>query len=152
MSLTGYKRVAPDKVNIINLATGSIVISLRLAPLGNPDLHQQYVDNVVEIVERYIAYHNSPNCMVSVRNTVFSSIGTVANGNQTNIVVKATGTIIAVVIPYGGNSLFDLSLINGVAHASEVYIASIGRYQKSLATDKVMANRQQALHKIMRRN
>lgn len=151
MSLAGYKRVAPNQVNIINLATGTIVASLKLSPLGNSDLHKRYVDNVVDVVDRFISYHNSPNCIVSIRNTVFSSIGAVANGNSTNIVIKATSTIAAVVYPYGGNSLFDLSLVNGVAHASDVYMASIERYQKSLATDKVMANRQQAVKKIMRR-
>lgn len=150
MSLARVVRVG-DKVNIVNTATGNPVVCLRLSPLGNPDIHQQYVENMVEVVERYISYHNNPKCTVSVRNTVFSSICTVANGNQTNIVIKATGAIAAVVYPYGGNSLFDLSLINGVAYASEVYLSAIERFQRLQASKKVMENRPQTVHNLMRR-
>lgn len=151
MSLARIQRVNIDKVNIVNTATGNPVVCLRLSPLGNSDLHKRYVDNVVDVVDRFISYHNSPNCIVSIRNTVFSSICTVANGNSTNIVIKATGAIAAVVYPYGGNSLFDLSLINGVAYASEVYLSAIERFRRLQASKKVMENRPQTVHNLMRR-
>lgn len=152
MGLAGAKIVAPNVVSVINMATGDTMVSLRLAPGATPMLNNQYVDNVVDTVGRYLGYINKPNCQVSVYHAVFTGVGIVQSGNGIkNVVIKATGQPVAIINFYNVDPLFNLALETGVAHASEAYIAGIERIQKAQASGRVMQNRRQTVNKLMRR-
>ena len=152
-NLANYKMVAPGAINVINLSNGDIMASLRLSSFASDKLNRQYVENVTNTVENYLSYINKPNCQVSIWHTIFSSVGIAPTGNNgcKVVTIKATGTPLASINFYNVDGLFNLSLENGVAHACEVYMAGIERYQKSLATDKVMENRRQTVRNLMRR-
>lgn len=152
-SLAGYKRVAPNQVNIYNMATGDIMATLCLSPIATDKLNKQYIESVTDTVEKYLSYINKPNCTVSVWHSVLSSVGIVpAGGNGRKIVtIKATGTPLANINLYNVDVLFNMALETNVAHASEVYLSAIERLQKAQASKAIMANRQQAVKKIMRR-
>lgn len=148
MRLAEYKVTNNNKVDIFITATGDKIASLELHSMGNQQLDKKFVESVVDVTEKHIAYYNNPNCNVSIRNKMFSVIGTVANGNYTNVVIKATGTVVAVIRPIGGNCLFNLSLVNGIAYASDVYMADIRRYQNKASATK---NRQQTVTKKVKK-
>ena len=149
-NLASAKIVAPGVVDIINMATGDKMVSLRLAPGAASVLNNQYVDSVIDTVDKYLGYINKPNCQVSIYHAVFTGVGIVQTGNGIkNVVIKATGLAVAIINFYNVDPLFNLSLETGVAHASELYIAGIGRVQKAQASSKVLQNRRQAVRKIM---
>lgn len=153
MRLAEYKVTNNNKVDIFITATGDKIASLELHSMGNQQLDKKFVESVVDVTEKHIAYYNKPKCKVEIwnGNAMFSIIGTVADGNYTKVVIKATGAVVAVARPIGGNYLFDLSLVYGIAHATEVYIEDIRRYQKSLALASATKNRQQTVTKKVKK-
>lgn len=124
-SLADYIRDG-RKVKIINMATGETIVQLVLSPYADDILNVPYIENVCDVVEKYIGYLNKSDCNVGIHYKNFTAIGVYDSGNSVKTVrIKSTGEVLAVVKFYPTVDIFNLSLQYGVAYAVEKYHTSV---------------------------
>lgn len=124
-SLADYVRDG-RKVNIVNMGNGETIVQLVLTPYTDDSLNEPYIENVCEVVEKYIGYLNKNDCNVGIHYKNFTVIGVYGSGSDVKTIrIKSTGEVLAVVKFYPTVDIFNLSLQYGVAYAVEKYYTSV---------------------------
>lgn len=124
-SLANYVRDG-RKVNIVNMGNGETIVQLVLTPYTDDSLNEPYIENVCEVVEKYLTYINKSDCNVGIHYKNFTVIGVYASGSDVKTIrIKSTGEVLALVKSYPTVNIFNIALEYGVANAAEKYYTSV---------------------------
>ena len=140
-SLANYVR-GGRKVNIVNMANGETIVQLVLSPYADDSLNEPYIENVCEVVEKYLTYINKSDCNVGIHYKNFTAIGVYGSGSDVKTIrIKSNGEVLAVVKFYPTVDIFNLSLQYGVANAVEKYYTSVKKYIDKTKKESVRKRR-----------
>lgn len=124
-SLANYVRDG-RKVNIVNMGNGETIVQLVLTPYTDDSLNEPYIENVCEVVEKYLTYINKSDCNVGIHYKNFTAIGVYGSGSDVKTIrIKSTSEILALVKSYPTVNIFNIALEYGVANAVEKYYTSV---------------------------